>query len=583
MMRRARLGRPFSWIRFGAAVGLILVASLRGAAPTVPPDDRPVALPPFIVEEPTKGPPWRYAEAMGYEILSRCDDRVTRRVVEAHAGLHHLLAEVLPRQFHVTMSVPRQLILYDEELQPAASKEVIARMLRRQSDLPQPEEIPMPGGRGGFRVPASAPRISFLPNLRLWDRDSMAVFMIVRRDDFDADRLALTSDYIAFLVKNRIPSLPPWFVQGFLALYQQMNYGGGRLTLEPLTWISESDTDAVKKDPKLAPPVQPIGDFLAHRLVPRDPAGTSEPIKVWQAQAALFVRWGIEPNHPERRAAFWKFLEHSARAGAKEALFRECFGFDFTEAQAQLTAYLPQAVRRTVTFRPEKPAKFPPLGLHNASDGQIARIKGDMERLEVPYVKAIAPELVPKYLEQARRTLKRGYDRGERDPRLLAVLGLCEVEAGDDVAAREYLEAAVRIGPVRPRANYELARLRLAEFKASPGGASGGLNVAQTADVLRPLFAARADQPPLPEVYELIAEAWAHSEAKPTRAHLAVLHEGVRLFPRWIALVLRGAELHLNHGYYSDAAALVDVAVLVADDDLARGRIAALQQQLAGK
>ena len=33
--------------------------------------ERPVALPPFIVEEASKGPPWRYAESDGYEILSR--------------------------------------------------------------------------------------------------------------------------------------------------------------------------------------------------------------------------------------------------------------------------------------------------------------------------------------------------------------------------------------------------------------------------------------------------------------------------------------------------------------------------------
>ncbi len=545
-------------------------------------DERPVALPPFIVEEPTKGPPWRYAEASGYEILSRCDDRVTRRVFEAHAALHHVLAEVLPRQFHVAMSVPRQLIVYDEELQPAASKEVIARMLRTAPELPASEEIPVPGGRGSFRLPASSARISFLPNLRLWDRDSMAVFMIVRRDDFDAEQLALTHDYVTFLVKQRLPSLPTWFVQGFLTLHQQMSYGGGRLTLEPLTWIAEVPTDATKKDPKLASPLQPLEHFLAHRLAPRDPASVVEPIKFWQAQAALFVRWGIEPNQA-RRAAFFKFVERSALSGASETLFVECFGFDYAAAQAQLASYLAQAVRRTVTFRPAKPAKFAPLVLRNASDGQIARIKGDMERLEVPYVKAISPDLAPKYLEQARRTLKRGYDRGERDSRLLAVLGLCECEAGDDVAAREYLEAAVQIGPVRPRANYELARLRLAEFKTRPEGRNGGLSVTQTADVLRPLFAARADQPALPEVYELIAETWFHSSATPTRAHLAVLHEGVKLFPRRIALVLRGAELNLKHGFHAEAAMFVDVAARVADSDTTRERIAILQRQLAAK
>ena len=45
---------------------------------------------------------------------------------------------------------------------------------------------------------------------------------------------------------------------------------------------------------------------------------------------------------------------------------------------------------------------------------------------------ANSPELAPKYLEQARRTLRRAYDRGERDPRLLAVLGLCECDAGNE-------------------------------------------------------------------------------------------------------------------------------------------------------
>lgn len=579
--------------RFGCVVliriGLLAAACLavfdraQAATPVAAKDERPVALPPFIVEEATKGPPWRYAESMGYEILSRCDDRVTRRVVEAHMGLHHLLAEVLPSQFQVKMSVPRQLILYDDELQPAASKEVITRMLRQSSALPMPEDRPVPGGRGGFRLPASMPRISFLPNLRLWDRDSIGVFMIVRRDDFDPDRLALTHDYVSFVVKSRMPALPLWFIQGFLTLHQQMSYGGGRLTLEPLTWISTEHTEAVKKNPKLATPVQPLVDFLAHRPLPRDPAGTIDPLKAWQAQAALFVRWGIEPNQEARRTGFWKFVERSVVDGASEALFQECFGFDLAEGQVQLAAYLPQAVRRTVNFRPEKPAKFPPLPLHNASDGQIARIKGDWERLEVPYVKAISPELAPKYLEQARRTLKRGYDRGERDPRLLAVLGLCECDAGDEVAAREYLEAAVQIGPIRPRANYELARLRLADFKTSPAGRNGGLSISQTADVLRPLFAAREDLPPLPEVYELIAEAWTHSEAHATRGHLAVLHEGVRLFPRRIALVLRGAELNLKYGYHDEAAMFVEVATRVADDDATRERIAVLKQHLAKK
>jgi hypothetical protein len=539
-----------------------------------------VALPPFIVEEPTRGPPWRYAEIAGYEILSRCNDGVTRRVVEAHFQLHQLLAEILPPSLQVTMSVPRAFILYDEELQPAASKEVISRMLRTAPELP-PQDFPMAPGRGGFRAPASRPRYSFLPNLRLWDRDSMAVFMIVRRDDFNAGQLSLTHDYVTFLVRSRVPQLPLWFVHGFLSLHQEMRYEGRRLTLDPLQWISEEHTDQLKKDPKSAPPMLPLEDFLSHRLEPRDPAATHDPVRTWQSQAALFVRWGLDANGGALRARFLKFVEQSAVHGAGAATFLECFGFELAEAEAQLSAYLPRAVRRTIHFRPAKPARLPPLPLRNASDGQIARIKGDWERLEVPYVKAISPELAPKYLEQARRTLKRAYDRGERDPRLLAIMGLCEGDAGNDPGARAYLEAATRIGPIRPRANFELARLRFAEFSANPAGSSGGFSVSQAADVLRPLFAARAEPPPLPEVYQLIADVWSRTDTTPTRGHLAVIDEGVRLFPRQTELVVRGAELNLRHGFLQHAAAFIDLGLRIADSDETRARITALQQQLA--
>jgi hypothetical protein len=432
-------------------------------------------------------------------------------------------------------------------------------------------------------VPASLRRYSFLPNLRLWDRDGMAVFMIVRQDDFDASRLSLTHDYVSFLLKSRVPSLPPWFVHGFLALHRDISYAGDRLTAGPLEWISDAHTDALKRDPKKAPPVRPLEDFLLLKLAPREATADYSPIAGWQAQAALFVRWGLEANDGVHRPAFWSFAERSVIEGVSEALFQECFGFDFAAAHAQLTAYLPQAVRRKVQFRPAKMVKLPPLVLRNASDGQIARIKGDWERLEVPFVKGISPDLASKYLEQARRTLKRGYDRDDRDPRLLAVLGLCEADAGNDVAAREYLEAGSAIGAMRPRAQYELARLRLAGFRTKPEGRGGRLNVTQTAQVLQPLFAARAELPPLPEVYEMIAAAWAASDATPTRRHLAVLDEGVRLFPRRSDLVLASAELNLRHGYREEAATLTDIAVRITDTDAGRARLAALRQQLEAR
>jgi hypothetical protein len=542
----------------------------------------PVALPPFLVEEAHKGPPWRYATTPGYEILSRCGDAVTRRVVATHQRLHQLLAEVLPPALQFQCTQPRTLILYDEELQPAASREVIARLLRQDALAPTDDFPASSGGRGGFRPVGPARRMSFLPNLRLWDRDAMGVFMIVRRDDFDADRLSLTPDYISFLVKNRVPSLPAWFTAGFLTLYGQMHNEGERLTLDEFEWISPGHTAALKKDPKTAPPVPPLADFFALRLPEPGEPPAFEPLKAWAAQAALFVRWGLESDGGAHRAALFKFAERAAVRGTNAELFAECLGFDLAAAHEKLTAYLPTAVRRTAVFRIPRDAPKPaPIALRAASDTEIARLKGDWERLEVPYVKKIEPRLADKYLEQARRTFRRAYDRGDRDPRLLAVMGLCEADAGDEAAARELLEAAAALGSLRPRANHELARLRLAAARAEPGGPGALLDINQVADILRPLFAARADEPPLPEVYELIADVWAVSATKATRGHLGVLDEGVRLFPRRAPLALRAAEVNLRHGYPAEAAALAGIAEKIATDAADRARLAELRRAFA--
>lgn len=552
---------------FAAAV----IATAGGAEESV------VALPPFLVEEAHKGPPWRYVATPGYEILSRCADPITRRVVATHERLHQLLGEILPPSLQLRCDVPRTFILYDDELQPAASREVIARMLQQDAAALPDDFSPSPGFRLARNGPA-ARRVSFLPNLRLWDRDAVAIFMIVRRDDFNADTLSLTHDYISFLVKGRMPSLPPWFVSGFLTLYAQIHFEVDRLTLEPLEWISPFHTQAVKKDPKTAPPLLPLEDFLSMRFAAPDPAPAYDPIKAWQAQAALFVRWGLEADGGAHRAALWKFAERTALRPVTEEIFVECFGMDFAAAQAQLTAYLPVAVKKTATFRLRRELpKSAPLPLRNATDGEIARLKGDWERLEVPYVKKISPELAPKYLEQARRTFRRAYDRNERDSRLLAAMGLCEVDAGDDAAAREFLEAAVDLGPIRPRANYELARLRFAAARAQPAGASGQIDAAQVAEVFKPLFAARAGEPPLPEVYDLVAEVWAIAANKASRGHLAVLDEGIRLFPRRISLLLRTAEINLRHGYKAEAAVLATLLEKATLNDDERARLASLR------
>jgi tetratricopeptide (TPR) repeat protein len=301
----------------------------------------------------------------------------------------------------------------------------------------------------------------------------------------------------------------------------------------------------------------------------------------WRVQATLLVRWALDGRTPAQRAAFFDFIERAAIEPITAADFQRCFGVDFATADTQLAAYLAGAAKKSMTLKPEQPIKLPKVNLRDADEGEISRIKGDWERLEVAFVKKSSPELAPKYLEQARRTLLRAHERGDRSPGLLANLGLCECDAGQDDKAREYLEAAALRGPLRPRANYELARLRFTELARNPEGGNGKLSPAQMIQVLSPLFAARASPPPFPEVYELIGEVWARSQVGPTRGHLAVLDEGVRLFPRRVPLIHQLAVLHAQRGDADDAANLVTLGLYLATDEGDRRRFTELQARLA--
>ncbi len=544
--------------------------------------DRPVNLPPFIVEEASKGPPWRFAEIPGFEILSRCSDRTTRELVQMHVRLHRLLETLLPERLQLSFAVPRTLIFYDEALQSAASREVIASMMKAATKgaPPSADSIDFgPIGRRATLLSTPSMRISFLPNLRLWDKDAMTVFSIVRDGGYDPDRLVLTRDYVQYLLLNRVPALPWWFVSGVLALYEHTEYNTSALSLGPITWISEPVTDALKDDPKKAPAPLPLAEFFSG--VP--PLGTPEGEarrKIWIAQGALIVRWALDGRTPAQRAAFAEFVDRAGHRVTPEE-FQRCFGVDFATADAQLAAYLPAAVRKSVTLRPARPLKTPEVTLRNASDAELARIKGDWERLEVGFVRKRTPELAGKYLEQARRTLRHAYDRDVRDPRLLATMGLCECDAGDDAAARGFLESAARLGPLRPRAGYELARLRFAEADVHPEGAAGRLSAGQVANIFTPLFAAREQAPPIPEIYELIAQVWSRSAFQPTRAHLAVLEDGVWLFPRRGSLIYRTALLYADHGFLIEAVELVRLGLGVTTDPADRERFARLEAQLA--
>jgi tetratricopeptide (TPR) repeat protein len=289
----------------------------------------------------------------------------------------------------------------------------------------------------------------------------------------------------------------------------------------------------------------------------------------WAKQCYAFVHWGLYGEQGRHQQAFVTFIRRLNQEPVSEALFKECFKKSYGDMELALRGYVEftsHNVAGVAAAKGQKLPEPPPFELRDATDSEVGRIKGDTLRLAGHEAAAHLALIAP-------------YIRGERDPQLLAALGLQERAAGDLPRARKFLEAAARASAVRPRAYLELARLRFADAAAHPA-AGHAFSAAQTVEILKALFTARSQPPPLPEVYEAIGEAWSRCVLTPTAGHLGVLDEGVRLFPRDAALIERTAELKVKAGLATEAAALIDLGLRVAPVGPAREKFEALKAAL---
>jgi hypothetical protein len=529
--------------RLMQVAALTVIAAASGlAAADAPAPERVVDLPPLNVTEPLTGPPWRYLATPGLEVLSRCTDGVTRHLVQEMHRLDQFLGVMLPGDLRVKWAVPTIVVIYSEETKPVVSSEVMAELLGDAGRETRP---------GGRRV-----RYRSLPNMRLSDKDALAFFFILDEKNFEHSKLVLTPDYVREVIEKRTPAPPPWFIAGMLALYETADFTASPVAFTPVAWLSPLETERIRNDPDYPQALLTMEELFSG-TPPAPNQDTETYRRLRRAQASLFIRWGLDGKDHPRREALWKFVARASAAPATEQMFQECFGLGYVDAQERLGDYLSNAVGQGMKLTPEAGAAPAPLEPRPATDVEIARIRGDWERLEIGYVGTHYPQLTPKYVEQARRTLRRAYDHGERDPRLLAVLGLTECDAGNDAGARPFLEAAVRGGVVRPRADYELARLRYAEAQAAPAAAGGRLSAEQAASVLQPLADACRQSPPLLETYALAAEVWSRSPAVLTRRNLEVLDQGIDYFPRDARLMYQTAWLNARQGFKPEAEALI--------------------------
>ena len=372
--------------------------------------------------------------------------------------------------------------------------------------------------------------------------------------------------YYRFLIHRQVGSVAPaWFEEGLVQIFAATEFNRKWITFAQI-----GDGFGGEK----------IGDYnrmLNERSIISFKEFLEEQPKVpvhdafWAAQCYGFVHLCLYGMNQKYQKGFIQYLKKLETEQPSEAMFKACFGKSYKDMALELRGYVGFTNYKAMQYRAKKGQELPAppdVNFVDAPDAVVGRIKGETLRL------AGRSEL-------AHNTLIAPYVRGERDPRLLAALGLDEIVAGRDARARKFLEAAAAAKVDRARAYLELARLRLAEVRAKPAAPGGKLDAKQLGFVLEPLQVARTQPPRMSAVYALLAEAWMQSAEPLTLAQLGQIADGVRFFPRDAALVQQVALLAAARGFPAQAADLAKYGLRIAKTDAQRDQFQLLSAAVA--
>ncbi len=501
---------------------------IRSAPPPTVANEPPIELPKFEVVDSRMLPlpeSWHYAEIPGFEILSNVSERETRRFASDFLLLQEVIRIIMPALNRGRSDVPTALVLcgrgngFDEFL-PAEQKD--QAFSKNSLFFENPER--------------TAIVVDFaLPELQL-DNDT--------RIEADPYR-SFYREYFRFLIRRQLGTHPPpWLEEGLVQLFAGIDFNNKWIEFglvgDGFGGNKPGDFNVLLAKRWL----MPLGQMFA------GDANSSDAF--WAAECYAFVHLCLYGENKKYQKPFLQFVSRLGEEPATEEWFKQCFHCTYEEMGIELRGYLGFTNHTYVQYKAKKGQKLPeppPVTIRDATQSEVGRIKGEVLRLG-------------GHDDEAHLALIAPYIRGEKDPRLLAALGLDEVVAGHDDRARKFLEVATQEKVVRARAYLELARLR---YKAALADAKAGGKIASAplASILDPLAVARHQPPPLADVYLLTADAWSHASVAPTREQFAVVVEGVREFPTNAELLMQAVQLAAKSGFDDDAQKLADFGVKV--------------------
>lgn len=587
-------------MKLAAFVGFALLVSGSGlrAQETPAATDPVIELPKFIVTDSRELPPpesWRYATIPGFEILSNASEKGTQRLLRDFGMFRQALGHVWPvpqGNLHTTSLIICGRGGKFDKFIPAGkvtTETAFASLFLKK------------GPQTAIVIDLEATTLNVL-NLEAGnDPGTDSGTVSVEHDK------QLYREYVRYLLSQNEPRLPAWLEEGLSQIIMKMQFDRRWIEfakLEDPNTISPQAAMIAEMNAQMATPDDPNAptfpgapaedrDFPAalrrRALIPLEkffaiahdsPEATNTlGNNRWGKQAYAFVHMCLYGYKGKYQKPFMAFLQRAAREPVTEAMFKECFRFpgkngtfqemSFQDMLMEIRSYCDFTVYEAQIYKAKEDVIIPPppLALREATQSEIGRIKGEALVL-AGHTKAARAELIAPY------------QRGERDPNLLAALGLYEQKNGESVRARKFLEAAIAGKSQRPDAALELARLRYADALANPAGAGGRFSAAQTAGVIDPLLLVRRQPPQLPALYDLVGDAWLRSEAKPKREDAVVLIDGAQLFPTRLKLVYQAALMAAEVNELQAAHALADHGIRLGSDANVKKRFADLKASL---
>lgn len=551
-----------------------------------------VELPKFVVTDSRELPQpesWRYATIPGFEILTNASDKATQRLLRDFDMFRQALGYVWPVPNRISQST--SLIICGK----GGKFDAFVPSGKGVTDSATASLFLKQGAHAAIVIDLQATTLNVL---NVDNTDDAATGTDSGLISVEHDK-QLYREYVRYLMSQSEPRSPAWLEEGLSQIIMKMTFDKryiefakledpntvsvqGAMNAELNAAAAAFDADAVAlpgapaEDRDFAAALRrkalvPLDKFFA---VAHDSPEAINPLgnNRWAKQAYAFVHMCLYGNRGKFQKSFVTFLQRSAREPVTEALFKECFNMTYKQMLMEIRGYCDFTVYEAKAFRstkggPDLIVTPPPLALREATQSEIGRIKGEALVL-AGHPKAARAELIAPY------------QRGERDPNLLAVLGVYEKTSGEPDRARKFLEAAFAGKAARPDACLELARMRYADALAKPAGGEGNLSAAQVASVIEPLKLGRKTPPPMYALYDLAADALVRSAVKPQRDDAMMLIEGAQLFPTRLKLVFQAAAIANETGELQAAHALADHGIRYAPDASAKKRFEDLKASL---